>query len=249
MGSQSHAGHACVPVKRNASHKSFGWRWPLHTQGFTGPVIHVILASHHETHETHLASWMGKGWTWQPGSWMNLEGSCPCEPCEPRSLGLGTYRCAQSLRVAATCALLPSLGLFPRFCPCCGRRWKSAHLGESIAGWGPNAARQIQLLPWWGMDMAWTAGSLWFAPFCNELLVNASRVSTYSAHGSESAYHLAVWYCGQACSVRLWFLRIKAKAKRPWQCSSMLPKERYAPVHSARSQPKSSHSLSRAGSY
>lgn len=25
---------------------------------------------------------------------------------------------------------------------------------------------------------AWTVGSLWFPPFCNELLVNASRVST-----------------------------------------------------------------------
>ena len=39
---------------------------------------------------------------------------------------------------------------------------------------------------------------------------------------------------------------IKAKAKRLWQCSSTLPKERYAPVHSARSQPKSSHSSGRA---
>lgn len=191
MGSQSHAGHACVPVKRNASHKSFGWRWPLHTQGFTGPVIHVILASHHETHETHLASWMGKGWTWQPGSWMNLEGSCPCEPCEPRSLGLGTYRCAQSLRVAATCALLPSLGLFPRFCPCCGRRWKSAHLGESIAGWGPNAARQIQLLPWWGMDC--------WQPVVSSLL---QRIVSQCKQG---IYLIStwIWVCISPCSLIL----------------------------------------------
>ena len=156
---------------------------------------------------TRKARWM-KGWTWQPRSWMNL-GSCPCEPSEPRSLGLGIYRCAQrsqSLRAAATCALLSSPGLFrgPVLVVVVD---ENLHIWVNRSQGGAQMHRDKFSFFLGGAMDCWQPV---VPTFCNELLVNASTVSTYSPHGSESAY-LTLQF--DATDRGLWFLRINSKAK------------------------------------